>query len=313
MFKSKLHIVSVGIAAHNKPLDSTELHVIPIELTPFADGDVRAAIESVDASGINKDGLEYTVRVKSASALTASWFPFGSSNRVTPPDVRRNEHVLIWQYADVDKYYWTPMGMDDDLRRLETVIYAFSATKDEAEELDPSSNMYSLEVSTHGKNITLHTTTADGEPYEYTIQLDTGYGKLTVTDNIGNTITLDSPEHHIRAINTDLTEVSLNKTKLYGYASEDVTVRSDDTMTASSGGNMTVECEADMTVDVANDTTVTIGNELSIDVGSNTTLMVNGNVDCIVTGDVNIAASGNISMSNGSAGIKMIGSKVSIN
>ena len=245
MFESKLRVVSIGVAAENKALDSHQLPIYPVEMMPAADGEIRESLDEVELSGVDKNDRQYTVKINTSSTLTANWLPYGT-NRATSPDVRRGEHLLIWQYADVDQYYWTPMGIDDDLRRLETVIYAWSATPDEAAELNLAENMYSLEVSTHGKHITLHTTQANGEPFEYTLQLDTAAGKFFITDQVGNTLTLDSTKTVLQAINKDLTEVTLNKTSLYGYAKDQVRVRSDNTMQISSGGDTTMFVEGNL-------------------------------------------------------------------
>lgn len=267
MFESKLRVVSIGVAAENKALDSHQIPIYPVEMMPAGDGEIRETLEETELSGVDKAGVEYTAKINTSSTLTATWLPWGS-NRATSPDIRRGEQLLIWQYADVDKYYWTTMGLDDDLRRLETVIYAWSATKDEAVALDLAENMYSLEVSTHGSHITLHTTKANGEPFEYTLQLNTKTGKFFITDDVGNTVTLDSAKTAIQAINKDMTEVTLNKTSLFGYAKKQVRTRSDDVLQASSGGNMTLFCEGD----------------LNQYVGGNWNVMVEGNKTEVVMG-----------------------------
>jgi hypothetical protein len=219
MFISKLRFYSFAIAAENKELDSHEVVVVPIEVVPDITGEILDSIQELEVSGDSAEGKSYTIRINASSTITATWMPFGS-NRVTSPDIKRGERLIIWQYADHDKYYWTPAGLDDSLRRLETVIYAWSATPDHSEELDLDSNMYSLEVSTHKKIISLKTTQADGEPFGYTIELDTAYGKFSITDNEGNTIFLDSPERIIKAKNTDNTEITIDKTKIYSYAKD---------------------------------------------------------------------------------------------
>lgn len=244
MFESKLRVVSVGVAAENKALDSNQIPIWPIEMMPTADGEIREVLEETELTGLDKNDVQYTAKINTSSTLTATWLPHGT-NRVTSPDIRRGEHLLIWQYADVDVYYWTCMGLDDDLRRLETVVHAWSATKDESVELSLTENMYTMEVSTHGKHITLHTTRADGEPYEYTMQLDTGNGKFFLTDQVGNTVTLDSPKTQITAINKDLTEVTLIKTKLYGYAKDEIKARSDNHIAVSAGGTLDLTVEGD--------------------------------------------------------------------
>lgn len=217
MFLSKMRFFSIGYVAENKPLTTNDIVVVPVEALPMVDGDLRDISDEFDVSGTDKSGKTYTVEITVGSTLNCQWLPIGS-NRVTAPDVRRGERVMIWQFADVDRYYWTPLGMDDDLRRLETAIFAFSATADDDEELDPATNMYTLEVSTHEGHITIHTTQANDEPFEYTIQLNTRDGNFFITDNEDNTVILDSAERIIKAINADETEITIDKQTIYAFA-----------------------------------------------------------------------------------------------
>lgn len=217
MFSSKMRFFSIGYVAENKQLTTNDIVVVPVEALPLVDGDLRDTSDVLDVSGIDNENKTYTVEITVGSTISCQWLPMGS-NRVTAPDVRRGERVMIWQYADVDRYYWTPLGIDDDLRRLETTLFAFSATSDDSEELDPALNMYTLEVSTHGGHITLHTTQANGEPFEYTIQLNTKDGSFFITDNEDNTIILDSAERIIKAINADNTEVTIDKQTIFAFA-----------------------------------------------------------------------------------------------
>jgi hypothetical protein len=252
MFESKYRVVSIGIAAENKALDTHILPVVPIEMFPLVNGEVMESLEEVDVSGLNQKDIEYTVKIKTTSTLTCEWMPHGS-NRVTSPDVRRGERLLIWQYADSDKYYWSPMGMDDDLRRLETVIYAWSATPEIDADLNLTENMYSLEVSTHGKHLTLHTTRADGEPFEYTMQLNTEAGIFFLTDQDGNSIQLDSANRVIKSKNSDESEITINKTKIYAYAKDEIKAKTDDYMEATAGGDITAVAGGSMHVTVDGD------------------------------------------------------------
>lgn len=199
---SKLRFYSVGIVAQNKTLGSKDIQVTPTEETPFIDGEVTATPSENTATGTDASGATYTASANSSLAIQATWLQFSASNRITAPDVRRGEKVMIFQYADADKYYWTEMLDGQKLRRLETVIYSFSASRTEDDPVSPNTQ-YFLEVNTHKKHITLHTCKADGEPFGYDIQLDTKNGKLLITDDTGNYIHLDSSDRRIELYNTD--------------------------------------------------------------------------------------------------------------
>lgn len=252
-FMSKLRAVSEGVVSENKALSENRISVVPIELACGVMGDLIDEIDELETSGVDIDGKEYTVTLKTSSSIIATWLPMGS-NRVTPPNVRRGMRVRLYQFADVDHYYWTSMGLDDDLMRLETVIYAWSATSDEKAELNLMENMYSVEISTHNKAFTLRTSKANGEPFGYVIQLNAAKGIFVVADDIGNVTELNSAEHKIKSINADQTMVELIKKVANVYAKDEVnstcdgstTVKTKTNLTADAGANVNVTAGADL-------------------------------------------------------------------
>lgn len=220
--QSLFHIYSIGQAAENRALSSWDLAIFPIETASYMDGELTAELSTLKTEGEDAFGQKYAVEAQIANHITASWIPFGS-NRTTPPDVRRGERLVIWQYADVDKYYWSTTGLDDVLRRLETVVYAWSNTRDESTKRMNADNSYYFEVSTHKKLVTFGTSKSDGEPYAYTIQIDTEAGILTITDDGGNYIDLNSGEHRLRLENADGSKIYIDKRTITGEAPDSMT------------------------------------------------------------------------------------------
>lgn len=215
--------VSLGIVAENKKLSSKEILVTPIEELSMSDGEIRSNPETLEASGVDATGKAFNSSVAVDSVIEATWVPF-LSNRVTAPDVRRGERVRIWRSGDSDKYYWSTMGLDDNLRKLETVVFAFSATKDESQTELNLDNCYYFEVSTHNKSITLQTSTVNGEPFSYTVQINAAEGAFLVEDDIGNSFELDSSENRLTLENADQSVVELNKGKISLTANEEVSI-----------------------------------------------------------------------------------------
>lgn len=210
MDKSKLKTYSIGQVAENKALNSKEIQVIPIEAMTMLDGEAKSNPGFMEDSGIDSKGTSYASKTIVDNVLTATWLPV-SSNRMTAPDVRRGERVLIWQYADADEYYWTDLGWDYHLRKKETVRWAISATEDENEtEFNPE-NCYYVEVSSHNQTITLSTTKKLGEPFAYTFQFNLKAGVVVLSDDAGNYIEFDSKETQILLHNMEGTEISLDK------------------------------------------------------------------------------------------------------
>lgn len=237
--KSKFKLYSTGIAATNKALNSKLLEIFPVETLPYTDGELSNNIDAKEAAGVDGMGNSYQVKVHASNVLTAEWI--GATHRRTAPDVRRGERVWIWQYEDVDKFYWSSQGRDDHLRKLETVIWTFSDTADEGKDSTQPGNCYYLEVSTHRKHITLQTAKGNGEPYAYTMQLNTGTGEFFLQDDVGNVLHLDSAATLIEFINRMGTFVKLDKRNININAPDNITAKAGKNVSVKAGQNIAIE------------------------------------------------------------------------
>lgn len=233
MFISKLRFYSMGLVATDKADDTHDIQVIPIEVIPTVTGAVGDVESKVEVSGKDSEDVGYTVELNFSNTITATWMPMGS-NRLTSPNLVKDEQVLIWQFGDTDRYYWSPLGRDDDLRLLETIVFGIAARASEDDELDPANNMYTLEVSSHGQHITLRTTKDLGEPFAYTFQLNTGEGQVTLSDDNDNLIELSSETGRIKAINKEDTEITIEEEEIFAKAKGDITAESDTKITMRS-------------------------------------------------------------------------------
>lgn len=216
---------SIGQAVQNLTPGQRVLEVMPIEHVPGVDGDnVTSTIERNEFSGVDPDGNAYSVSVDSSTGIPCTWLPFGS-NRLTPPDIRRKERVVIYRFADEDKYYWKELGLDDPMRRLETVIYFWNANPD-AESADEINieNCYYFEVSPRTGAVTFQTSKANGEPYRYIFQIDAAEGRWTATDDVDNFVEVDSRETLIRLHNAMGTYLELAKKNFTLFAPDSATL-----------------------------------------------------------------------------------------
>lgn len=220
---SKLFIRSVARAAINLPLKSKFLEVIPLEEVGYVDGELSDERGTIEASGMDAEGNSFNVKMETSNSIVAEWLPL-DSNRVEPPNIRRGERVLLWQFGDTDKYYWTPTGFDDNVRRKETFIFRLSNTDDETDKTITPDNSYWFEMSTHRKQITLSTSKSAGEAYGYTVQIDTDAGRVTICDDANNFIELSSADKKITLCNADDTHVVLDKTNITMNASDTVKI-----------------------------------------------------------------------------------------
>lgn len=207
---SKLHVHSFGIVAADKSLSSNFVEVTPVEDFPMQSGSISSSVSQYQAQGTNAAGQTYSDSIQQTSTVRAEWMPMGSSNRKTSPDVRAGERVVLWRMGESDKYYWVTMMDDLTLRKLETVIYAWSATTSENQDTTADTS-YFFEVSTHNKMMHLHTSKANGEIAMYDLQINGGSGVIQITDDLGNSLYFDSSNFIIQLQNGEGTTIQINK------------------------------------------------------------------------------------------------------
>lgn len=235
---SQLRFFSNGIVAANKLLSSNEIEVTPIEKLPFLNGEVSDAGSQITASGADNTGSAYKTQVASSNTIKATWLKLGTGNRMTAPDVRRGATVAIYQFADEDKYWWTTLTDDAALRKLETVVWAFSGTSDESKGTD-ASNSYYFEISTHSGLITLHTSKANSEPYGYDLQLNTKEGYFRMQDDVGNYLILDSTQNHFEFGNGDQSVLQMMKQNLAMTTQESISMKTKNFALEAQASNIT--------------------------------------------------------------------------
>lgn len=261
--QSQFQIYSIGIAASNKHLDSDTLYVVPLEIAPFGDGELDSELEEFEGGGKDRLDQEYTVKVNSDRAVEADWLRITHTNRRTSPDVRRGERVMLYRHSDSGDLLWDSMGMDDHLRRRETVIYSWSATQEEGANATDPENCYSLEICTHTKQATFRTVKADEEPFAYTFQFNTGDGVVTLTDDVGNLIRLDSAATKITVINKDGTYTHWDKEDIKMYAPNDVDLTADNDIDITAGVDLNIEVGGDYNNQVKGDAEMEVGGDFN--------------------------------------------------
>ena len=228
MKTSAFRCVSVAYAAENLKLGSDTLEVYPAEMLPFVDGELTSEFDTFEESMPDADGVVKESFVHMTNTVSAKWLPFGG-NQNTPPNIRRGMRLELYAVADLnDQYYWRYSGIDNHLMRLETVLWAFSNTRDESTTELNANNSWFVEISTHNKTITVQTNKSDGEPFSHTLQLDASYGRLVYKDDIGQVVEVDSPEHRIYMENTDGSYIDMEKTHLRVHTDDTIEMSTTD-------------------------------------------------------------------------------------
>ena len=223
---SQLKYYSRGIVTAEKARGENEIMVIPIEFRYISATRVEH-IQETDRQ-VHKVGRgEDVVEVKTSNSIPARWLKF-NSNRITPPDVMPDDEVLIWRMGDTDIYYWQDMNIAN-VKRTEEVTVAFAADPN-GKMKDDLSNAYWMSVSTKDKHITLQTSMANGEPFAYTLQINTGDGNAQLTDHVGNVYYIDSANTIVGMENVNGTYFRLDKNVMYGYAPDEMNFHAENTI-----------------------------------------------------------------------------------
>ncbi len=276
MLASKLHMLTIGIVAQDRAINNTVIKIYPIEIIPNFDGELSPTSAVLEGSGSDLNENEYAVNINLSNYIEADWLSL-STNRTTAPNVVKGEQVIVWNYADTDKYYWTSMGRDDSLRKLETVVYHYSNVRNNLGDSPKSmANQYTIEVSTHGKHLTVKTAKNDNEPFLYTLQINTFDGCVFIKDDVGNIILLDSKNTAITHKNKDQSTINLTKKDIL------------------------INCENNIAMQCANDFTINCGNSFSLSAGSKASIGSGGPIDINASASIAMKASG-ISMQSSGA------------
>lgn len=220
---SMFRLVSVGTSKENKPRNSKTLNVLMNEKAMATDGEIKFDPKETVREWQDTDGATHQVKTTAERSVPCEWLP-SEDNRATPPDIRRNELVEVWRLGDSDKYYWRCLGLKNELRALESVVYTWNASPSPAGGGVNFETCYYLAVSAHDKHFTIGTSKANGEPYGWTMQFNTGEGEFTITDDIGNEFEIVSRDNRLQLKNPDGTFLKLEKQKIDLSANESITL-----------------------------------------------------------------------------------------
>lgn len=218
---SIFRLVSIGTSKENKPRDATLLNVLMNEKAMATDGEITFnPIEQVRQWQDNT-GETHQVKTTAERSVPCQWLP-SEDNRATPPDIMRNELVEVWRLGDTDKYYWRSMALKNGLRALESVVYTWNASPNPGGGGVDFATCYYMAVSAHDKHFTIGTSKANGEPYAWTMQFNTGSGEFTITDDIGNEFEIVSRDNRLQLRNPDGTYLKLERQVIEMNAGESI-------------------------------------------------------------------------------------------
>ncbi|ANZ50617.1 putative structural protein [Erwinia phage vB_EamM_Stratton] len=218
MEKSSVDFFSIGIVAEDKPRGNERCKIIPIE-TNFVNPTQVQSIESPNEKQHASENAMDNLEVTTGNAITAKWWKF-NSNRVNPPDVKKEDYVLILRLGKTDIYFWIDLNFAN-VKRLEDAVYAWSADP-ENQMADDLSNAYVLNVSSIDKHITLRTTMLNGEKAAFLFQFDNANGTWQCVDQKGNKFYMNSVEDDLGFENPMLSKININKEDIFLFSKRSI-------------------------------------------------------------------------------------------
>jgi len=239
MEQSRLIMYSLAYVVEDSIEDNPHIKVHPIEIISDHTGSTNeVATENINTKDIN--GNNINVIANKAMSITAKWVNFMEPNRLTAPNVKKGETVMLWKYAG-DRYFWTTFYNELDLRTREKATYVFS-NKSGIKDASKISQLYYYTIDTINKFIRLHTDSKDGEATSYDIEINTKEGLLTILDGEGNQIELNSVSGELtidtnKAVTINSPNVTINTTTAILNAT-DTTITSDKVNIKSSVFNL---------------------------------------------------------------------------
>ena len=130
-----------------------------------------------------------------AKWITADYFGIDATY-TDVPDVYRGMQALLFNFGNVDKWYWIPLERDREYKTFEHVRISANneavsnksgdIKRDKVAERNAKltdDNQYWLEIDTrYKKGVRLHTSSSDGEKFEYDFYIDTTSNIVEIHD-----------------------------------------------------------------------------------------------------------------------------------
>jgi hypothetical protein len=292
-----LNIYSIGVVAVDKVADNLYVEVFPLEILPTVADDLSKQIEE-SASTEDIYGMVNEVKITKGYTIRCKWLPISNDDRLTPPDVRKGERVVIYRTYNTDIFFWDIIGSSKQHRGLEHIVWQFS-NKKEFNVLPTPESAYTFTLSTRDKLIELKTVETDNEKTSYTLTLNTGEGISEFIDTHGNNFKLDSVNDVFESnIVKDVTIKIGNDTTMeigndYGIAiKNNSTTTIDNDESVSVKNNSSTEIGKTLNYKIGEDSTIDVGKELKVKIGSGATYEVGDALNISVKGDETIELAG---------------------
>lgn len=239
-----INFLGVGTVANTKQTNTHEVFVYLPSLFPMSDGGISAVSEQVKKDSVNSHNERVSSDTLRSNTILATWKDFGSSNRISAPDVREGSKVAIYQATGQNEYYWTQHGLNAETMRLETITYGWQANPELAENTPfDIKNFYTLNISTHEGKINLRTSQMNGEATVFELLFDMMKGKVMLGGKEKNFLVFDDMAHALTYMNAEGSVFQVNKENITVFCKDTINLTAEkkiDILTKQ----LNVECES---------------------------------------------------------------------
>ena len=198
----------IAVVSRDKDTGSDTIRAYPVEKLGYEHNEVDANKETADVTMMNIDGIPFRGSVDRESIIEATWLPDGADGRMTSPDVVNGETVRIYRFGNMDRYYWTTIYREPALRRTEHVVHAYGNLPT-GRSLWGIDSSYGNIWSTKDQHVTFYTSQSNGEAFKYLFKLDTKNSTITLKDNVGNGLDVDSPSDKVGIQNSQNSRIEV--------------------------------------------------------------------------------------------------------
>ena len=234
-----------GYAAKDKADDSRLLYVYCEELLPFVSGEIDAT-NADSGYSISTGKSKTSGTVTTANVLVCTYRDDTKSNSAFPPKVRKGEQVRVYNIGDTDQWYWASAGRNDGARRTDTWRQHISGTLENNADLTDD-NTYYIEMDTRGAHhVVISTSGADGEVHTYKFLIDCDKSIVTLSDEIGNTLLMESEIPCVTLKNSANSMIQLNGPDITIACSGKLSITAKGDITTHTTGFMAVETDKQM-------------------------------------------------------------------
>ena len=237
----------IGIAA--TAIENNNDRILEVycpEFAPFKVGvDGKATTKVAPLSVIdNETGEKVPVSINMADTIKCEYL--GENTNMDIPDIHIGELIKVTNFGGDEKFYWSCLDRKDYIRHVEHWRLSVADQRKTNKELTDD-NTYFIDIDTRNhKRVLISTSNTDKEAFRYTILIDAIANQITLKDDAGNIIRLDSNIPRIYMLNNTGTLVDLNGPNLIQNVP----------------GNMSTTVMGDYTIEVTGDyKRATAGNE----------------------------------------------------